>query len=182
MAYGTADPAVHNIQRRRRAAPLSVRRPTPSDAGIRSGSARICGPGQQSAVFVLSSRGFRSVNCGFHCWRVSPPFIVMFQAQSATRGVRGMCPLKAGKPGARIRRAARLSTFVHTNVLLAILCDRKTLCDNGTPFSPSPQAPVGKAYSHVSRLFHEDPASFPATLFPRRGNRAPKNVSYFHTA
>ena len=76
------------------------------------------------------------MNCGFHCWRVSPPFIVMFQAQSATRGVRGMCPLKAGKPGARIRRAARLSTFVHTNVLLANLCDRKKSLRQWDPLQP----------------------------------------------
>ena len=27
----------------------------------------------------------------------------------------------------------------HTNVLLANLCDRKKVCDNGTLFSPSPQ-------------------------------------------
>ena len=51
-----------------------------------------------------------------------------------------------------MERDPRLSTFVHTNVLLANLCDRKKLCDNGTPFSPSPQAPESKSSCTASPI------------------------------
>ena len=50
-------------------------------------------------------------------------------------------PLKQESRKRKLNAPPRLSTFVHTNVLLANLRDRKYVCDTGTPFSPSPQAP-----------------------------------------
>ena len=60
---------------------------------------------------------------------------MVFQARSAIQGVRGMYPLSR-KVGSANGTRPRLSTFVHTNVLLAILCDRKKSLRQRDPLQP----------------------------------------------
>lgn len=59
-----------------------------------------------------------------------------------------------------MERGFRLSTFVHTNVLLAILCDTKKSVRQRDPFQPIVAHPILRATEMCLKLgrIHFDPA------------------------